>query len=541
MRNLCGLLLLFCLFSACSGGGSHSRTLLARADSLLDVQADSALRLLRQVSPRRLADRDERMYYALLLLQAKYKNFLPMTGSDSLLREVASYYARTDDAAMQARACYLLGGVYAERQEADRAFKAYHEAEQLARRAEDGRILCLVLNQLAHLCLNHGMAARGDSLYVESGRLARQVGDSVRWAEALLRRGVYALSLGDSAHSRAERLIEEGYGLARRLRSARLLQMAYLTRSVFYGNSGRATQALAEAKGYLENMRADSVGLARAYCLLGGTYFQMQWYDSAEVYLRRGLLAGDYDTKEIACALLARIATSQGDQEQATEWEKQSLENKVKRQALVQETNMAVVAKVVELESVLRTRDAKIYRLSWGTVILVLLLGGCSVVLWLVWRKKRNVQLPVSPIPSETERLEVEPSGWDYLAFGQRMKETGSYRLLVSILDYYKKHADYERHWDMNNQYDFFKQVDVLLPGHRTALQMRFPGLEEGEVFCCYLYMLGLSDEQVGILLERNRSTTYRRRKSMMQNEMGLATTKLEHLVQACQIVPEVH
>ena len=42
MRNLCGLLLLFCLFSACSGGGSHSRTLLARADSLLDVQADSA-------------------------------------------------------------------------------------------------------------------------------------------------------------------------------------------------------------------------------------------------------------------------------------------------------------------------------------------------------------------------------------------------------------------------------------------------------------------------------------------------------------------
>ena len=58
MEQLCRLLFISLLFvSACAGGGSPSRCLLERADSLLDVRPDSALRLLQGVSPRQLADR----------------------------------------------------------------------------------------------------------------------------------------------------------------------------------------------------------------------------------------------------------------------------------------------------------------------------------------------------------------------------------------------------------------------------------------------------------------------------------------------------
>ena len=57
MEHLCRFLFIFLLFvSACAGGGSPSRRLLERADSLLDVRPDSALRLLQGVSPRQLAD-----------------------------------------------------------------------------------------------------------------------------------------------------------------------------------------------------------------------------------------------------------------------------------------------------------------------------------------------------------------------------------------------------------------------------------------------------------------------------------------------------
>ena len=46
MEQLCRLLFISFLFvSACVGGGSPSHRLLERADSLLDVRPDSALRL----------------------------------------------------------------------------------------------------------------------------------------------------------------------------------------------------------------------------------------------------------------------------------------------------------------------------------------------------------------------------------------------------------------------------------------------------------------------------------------------------------------
>lgn len=536
MGHLCRFLFIFLLFvSACAGGGSPSRRLLERADSLLDVRPDSALRLLQGVSPRQLADRGGRMHYALLLMQAKYKNYLPVSEDDTLARELAVYYEERGDRSMLARAYYLLGGVYAERQEADHAFRAYHEAARLARQAEDGRTLCLTLNQWAHLCLNHGMAARGDSLYAETARLARQVGDSVRWAEALLRRGAYALSLGDSAYPRAEQLIEEGYGLARRLRSARLFQLAYLTQSVLYSNTGRMTQALTETKEYLENVQEDSANLARACLLMGGTYFQINRYDSAEVYLHRALKADDYLVKESACTMLARMAEYEKDYERLALWERKRSEYLGKRQALEQETRMAVAAREVELMQALRTRDSKISFLLVGMTILALLLSGSGVT-WIVWRqrKRKSGCLQGASVKPEIGFLE-----WDYRAFRQKMQETNSYRLLGSILYYYKKTSNYERRWELGDRDAFFREVDGLLPNHRMTFERLYPELTQDEVFCCYLYMLGFSDEQVGILLERTRSTVYRRRKAMMINKMELESTDIDCLVRACHIPRE--
>lgn len=537
MKN-CKITFLLGLFSvlmltACAGSGSGAYRLLRCADTLLDVRPDSALRLLQEIPLRQLAGKDERMYYALLFMQAKYKNNFPMVEDDSLLCEVAAYYADAGQDGMQARACYLLGNVYTERQEADRAFLAYHEAARRARRAEDGRMLCLVLNQWAHFCQRHGMVARGDSLYAETARLARQVGDSVRWAEALLRRGAYALSLGDSARARAEWWIRQGYGLARRLRSAQLFQLACFTQSVLYSNTGRMTQALAEAGEYLKNVRADSAGLARGCLLLGNIYFQIHQKDSAQAYLCRAMWTDDYAVKESACISLARIAEAEGDYERMAGWERKRLECRDRRQAWEQTVQLAVAAKEVELMQALRARDSRIFLLSGGLVVLALLLGGCGVTVWMVWRKRPRAQSQ-----ADAEETATGPCGWDYFAFRQQMYETDSWRLIEFILNYYKEFADYQHHWGVDDRNAFFRAADGSLPGHRMALGERFPQLTQNEVFCCYLYILGLSDEQVGVLLERDRSTAYRRRKAMMK-KMGLADSGIDGLMEACHIAPE--
>lgn len=303
------------LLGACSGYDNRNACLLSHIDSLLDVRPDSALHMLQSVSPDSLADRNERAYYGLLLVQAKYKNYLPLK-DDTLSQALATYYGETGNRAMQARAYYNLGCVYTDREEFDHAFRAYHEAARLARQENDKLTLCRTYNNMAHICLTQGMPERADSLYAAVETLARQTGDSIRLAEALLRRGGYALSLGESAHARARQLIEEGHRLAQTLHSPTLLHISYATLYTYHDHKGLHEQAKAVAKEY-GNMAKDAASVCQSALLLGNSYYQLTQWDSAIVCLHRALETDNNIVKENAYALLSRIAERRGDQEQA--------------------------------------------------------------------------------------------------------------------------------------------------------------------------------------------------------------------------------
>lgn len=538
MEHLCRFLFIFLLFvSACAGGGSPSRRLLERADSLLDVRPDSALRLLQGVSPRQLADRGGRMHYALLLMQAKYKNYLPVSEDDTLARELAVYYADAGDAGMQARAYYLLGGVYAERQEADHAFRAYHEAARLARQAEDGRTLCLTLNQWAHLCLNHGMAAQGDSLYAETARLARQVGDSVRWAEALLRRGVYALSLGDSAYPRAKQLIEQGYGLARGVRSTRLLQLACYHLGVLCTRVSQPAKALKMANVLLKEAQGDSLVMANACLLAGVTYAQTSRYDSAAVYLRRVLEVGDDMLNDKACGLLAMISEKKKDWEQALHWKKEQEDARRQWQASRQEVEMAVAAREVEWYEAERMQAmGHLPVLFYFLLLMELWVCFLEIKRHLSFNRRQMAQ----GVEETKNALVQEQKTWDYALFKKQMPKTESYAVIIGILDYHARHDGYERHWDAALEKAFLREVDVLLPGYRMALMDKFPALTAHDVCCCLLFLLDFTDTQIGVLWELNKSTVIRRRQVMLREKMQSIQTMKQDLLKICMLGGEV-
>ena len=537
MKHILFYIVLWLLLSvlSCTGGDARVRTVLAQADSLLPTLPDSALHLLQSLSPRDLPDREGRMYYALLLSHAKYRNYIPL-GSDSLLQEVAAYYAGRGDDRLEARARYLLGGVYAERQEADRAFKTYHEAARLARQAQDGRTLCLTLHQWAYLCQNHGMAARGDSLYAETARLARQVGDSVRWAEALLRRGAYALSLGDSAYPRAEQLIGEGYELARRLHSVQLFRLAYLHSVALYIRLRQPEKALIMAKKTVEGVQGNSLAMARASLLVGGTYYQMGHYDSASVYLQRVLGGGDDLLKDSACGLLALISEKEGNWEQALRWKKEQEEVRRQWHALRQEVEMAVAAREVEWSEAERMHAKSRLPMAFYFLLLV----GLWICFWeakaFLCRKSRAGEVDAEAIDAPVEKQET----WDYALFKMKMHETDVYASLSGILERYAQYAEYSRHWDGELERAFVREADVLLPGYRMALMEKYPCLDAQDVCLCLFYMLDFTDAQIGVIWELNKSSVIRRRQRILCRKMNSKKTAKEDLLKICMLSPEV-
>lgn len=548
MKHILFYIVLWLLLSvlSCTGGDARVRTVLAQADSLLPTLPDSALRLLQSFSPRDLPDREGRMYYALLLSHAKYRNYIPL-GSDSLLQEVAAYYAGREDDRLEARARYLLGGFYEEQQDFGAALRANHEAAQLARRAGDYRLLCLVYNNQAYICLNHGLKERGDSLYAVLYDWARQAGDSVRMAEALLRRGAYVLSLGDSAYGRAERLIEEGSGLARKLRSPQLLHLAYSHLYILYDKMRHPQKALAVAKDFVAEV-PDTANLPATYLFLGNAYYQLAQYDSAVVCLHLALDRGDPMIRESACALLAGISEAEDDFEQAVHWGKEREWNREQQRLIQHQLSVAVAAREVELGEEMHRQTAPNKVWIYCTILFFGGLGWLFYQVGSIRHRKRRTegkQLVVGSPPdvqpeAPVQEIPEEQLVWSYDVFKQASQKAASFIMINSILDYYKRYAGYQQHWGSLNTLQFFREIDALLPGYLPALKQKFPDLDASDVFLLLLSMLEFSNPQISILLERDRSTVYRQRKHLFEQVTGKKDASLQDVLIICMLASKM-
>ncbi len=131
------------LLTACNREDKAVVELLDRADSLLRVNPDSALKLLSSLSHSpslsspplgevgRGFGMELRMRYWLLKADALNKTY-GMFPSDTLMKEVVEYYDRHGNANERMRAHYLLGRVYHDMGEAPMALECYQQAAEQA-------------------------------------------------------------------------------------------------------------------------------------------------------------------------------------------------------------------------------------------------------------------------------------------------------------------------------------------------------------------------------------------------------------------------
>ena len=88
MKNI---VLIFSLLLFCVSCKEEALQKMRRADSIMNSNCDSALVLLSQIDGAKLCSNSGRAYYALLLTEARYKNFIPLE-NDSLISIATEYY-----------------------------------------------------------------------------------------------------------------------------------------------------------------------------------------------------------------------------------------------------------------------------------------------------------------------------------------------------------------------------------------------------------------------------------------------------------------
>ena len=115
--------------SSCSSP-SVKNPLLLCADSLMETYPDSALSILESITCPQKMPRADRALYALLLTQARHKNYIALE-DDSLIKTAVDYYGDKKKSLRAAKAHYYWGAIYSEKGYASFAVEEYLTAIRL--------------------------------------------------------------------------------------------------------------------------------------------------------------------------------------------------------------------------------------------------------------------------------------------------------------------------------------------------------------------------------------------------------------------------
>lgn len=139
-----GSVLLSVFMFSCSS--SVKNPLLLCADTLMETRPDSALTILESISsPQKLSSAD-RAFYALLLTQARHKNYITLD-DDSLIKTAVEYYGDKKKSLNAAKAHYYLGATYKEMGRTAFAVEEYLAAIRLM--PDRSEFLAMIYDNLA--------------------------------------------------------------------------------------------------------------------------------------------------------------------------------------------------------------------------------------------------------------------------------------------------------------------------------------------------------------------------------------------------------
>lgn len=151
------LLLIFSLLLSCQNEKeAGSEQLLRQAEEMLEEHPDSALLLLQSIDASGVLDKSGKIYYNFLLIQAKDRNLINISGDSVMLKEAVDYYSHHNDAGKAARAYYYQGRVYRLNNRPQAAIASNLNAVEHARLADDPQMLAYIHHEIGKLYQQEG-------------------------------------------------------------------------------------------------------------------------------------------------------------------------------------------------------------------------------------------------------------------------------------------------------------------------------------------------------------------------------------------------
>ena len=285
-----------------------------QAENCMNTRPDSALYLLQTLEDSLSSFPEEtRMYYHLLCIQAKDKEYINHT-DDSLINRIVDFYENRNEANKLMMAYYYQGSVYRDMNDAPRALKAFQQAVDIS--TPDNDLLPKAYNQMGSLFMYQGLYdeaikvnRKNIELYTKSGKPNKAsfaLRDIARMYNAkgfqdstlIYYEAAYHKALSDSDFTRYYDILGEYGGFNYKI-----------------GNTEKAKISLliAEKNLYTPNKH-------HIYLRLGNIYSDAKQWDSAYYFFNKTLKGEDLYSKYYAYKDLSKIEFSQNNPTKAFEY-----------------------------------------------------------------------------------------------------------------------------------------------------------------------------------------------------------------------------
>lgn len=379
------------LLSSCTIRQDYNQQLL-KADSLMQLRPDSALNILKSISPKKLSTRADNAYYALLLTQVQDKNFV-VQKDDSLIQIAVHYYDSIGDTKMQAKAHYYWGCVYRDMNQQAEAIREFFIAAPLTEKSKEKRQLGLIYNNIGYIYNIQEFNQKADSIYRLMEVIAKELRDTTLWSEALSRQASIDLMKGENYFPIAEQKLLDAFVTMEKIKNDGLKANISASLSNLYSRMNQGEKALHYAKLNF-SLRKDTVWPYQTFLLLGDAYYKLKQYDSATFYLNKSLLGKDYGRKSDVYMRLADIAMIQGNTTLSIELERNSSAYK---DSLYQLRRNPVAKRIIEVEADVQTILQKLYykgRLQmylYSFILITIIIIAISLYLYKRYQRKNNL------------------------------------------------------------------------------------------------------------------------------------------------------
>lgn len=415
-RVLNWMVILSIVFTGCTQKKDTAQTLLpslVKAEHIMYEHPDSALHILQEMQMPASSDKLQNATWALLLSQAKYKNYIEEVADSTLINIAYDYFMQQEDAQRRAMVLYYKGILCKKAGKTEETQKLYLMATEEVNKIEDYELAHLIYIELGEFYVFRGLHEDALQNFEKALHYAKLANNDKYICSSYisLARVTSALNQMNTAIEFYQKAIQ----LAEKIKDNYLCSGAMNELAGIYTNIKDYQSALEYAQKALLIKKTDRIeSLGQNFLVLGEIYYHLAISDSAYYYLNKALYSPSIYTVRSAYQGLYYLSRDNHEYEKMSTYCEQLLHYQDSIQVLNKSRELAEIQKKYDQQKIIN-ENSRLEMDKKNMINMVLLTGmgiavGIAIMVYVyqkkLLRKERLLQRKEEEINQNTIKIQ---------------------------------------------------------------------------------------------------------------------------------------